>query len=373
MSFCSYYDTHVCRSCSQIDLFYSEQLTEKGAHLHKALEPFVVSEWLKPTSSQLKGFRNKAKMVASNGDEGIILGLSDEVSLIGCPLYDISMQTALEHTQNWLRTLGIKAYDVKKKKGELKYVLLTRSSHNGTLMLRFVLRSHGILSRLEGNLESLTAMVPDIKVVSVNIQPIHMAILEGEEEIFLTDQNRLEEKLNEILLFIRPKSFFQTNPDVAAKLYKTVAKWTDELGAKTVIDLFCGVGGFALHVASNERNIIGVELENEAIECAKESAKLLGVKTLTFKALDAVSFSTETSKAPDVVIVNPPRRGLGQELCKWLERVSPADIFYSSCNATSLAKDIEWLKSYECVKVQLFDMFPHTEHYETLVHLKKSS
>ncbi|MDQ1298574.1 MAG: rRNA (uracil747-C5)-methyltransferase, partial [Campylobacterota bacterium] len=312
-----------------------------------------------------------AKMVASGGEEGVILGLSDEVSLIGCPLYNISMQTALEHTQNWLRGLGIKAYDVKKKKGELKYVLLTRSAQNGTMMLRFVLRSHGIISRLEGNLESLIALVPDIKVVSVNIQPVHMAILEGEEEIFLTEQTRLEEKLNEIPLFIRPKSFFQTNPEVAAKLYKTVAKWMDELAAKTVIDLFCGVGGFALHVANNERNVIGIEIENEAIECAKESAGLLGIETLTFKALDAVSFSTETSKTPDVVIVNPPRRGLGQELCKWLERVSPHDIFYSSCNAVSLARDLEWLKSYGCVRVQLFDMFPHTQHYETLVHLKK--
>lgn len=371
MSFCSYYDTQVCHSCSMIDLFYAEQLTEKSAHLHKALEAFDVQEWLKPTSSGIKGFRNKAKMVASNGAEGIILGLSEEVSLIGCPLYDISMQMALEHTQNWLSMLGIKAYDVKKKKGELKYVLLTRSSHNGTMMLRFVLRSHGILSRLEGNLESLTALIPELKVITVNIQPIHMAILEGEEEIFLTDQTRLEEKLNEIPLFIRPKSFFQTNPEVAAKLYKTVAKWTDELQAKTIMDLFCGVGGFALHVASNERNVIGIEIESEAITCAQDSAQALGIDTLSFKALDAVSFSTETSEAPDLVIVNPPRRGLGQELCKWLERVAPNDIMYSSCNAVSLTRDMEWLKSYACVRVQLFDMFPHTQHYETLVHLKK--
>lgn len=371
MSFCSYYDTYLCHSCSQIDLFYAEQLSEKGAHLHKALEAFSVGEWLKPTSSQLKGFRNKAKMVATNGNDGVVLGLSDEVSLIGCPLYDISMQTVLEHTQNWLRGLGIRAYDVQKKKGELKYVLLTRSSHDGTMMLRFVLRSHGVIPRLEGDLETLRELAPELKVITVNIQPIHMAILEGEEEIFFTTQIHLEERLNDIPLFIRPKSFFQTNPDVAAKLYKTVAKWTDELEAKSVIDLFCGVGGFALHVANNERSVIGIEIESEAIMCAKESAELLGIKTLTFEALDAVSFSTETSRAPDVVIVNPPRRGLGHELCKWLERVSPNDIMYSSCNATSLAKDLEWLKSYECVKVQLFDMFPHTEHYETLVHLKK--
>lgn len=371
MSFCSYYDTHVCHSCSLIDLFYSEQLSEKSADLHKQLDPFHPQEWLKPTSSQLKGFRNKAKMVASNGEEGIVLGLFDEVSLIGCPLYDVSMQKVLEHTQNWLRVLGIRAYDVKRKTGELKYVLLTRSSYNGTMLLRFVLRSHGIISRLQGNLESLRVLVPEVEVISVNIQPVHMAILEGEEEIFLTEATRLEERLNDIPLFIRPKSFFQTNPDVAAKLYKTVAKWTDELEAKTVIDLFCGVGGFALHVATPQRSVIGIEIESEAIECGQESAEMLGIETLTFKALDAVSYSTETSETPDVVIVNPPRRGLGHELCKWLERVSPKDVLYSSCNAVSLAKDLAWLQSYNVVKVELFDMFPHTQHYETLVHLQK--
>ncbi|MDP1785546.1 MAG: 23S rRNA (uracil(747)-C(5))-methyltransferase RlmC [Sulfuricurvum sp.] len=371
MSFCSYYDTDVCRSCSWIDLFYSEQLKQKSDDLHKILDPFIPVQWLRPTPSALKGFRNKAKMVASPGVDGVVLGLSEEVSLIGCPLYDVSMQRVLEQTQTWLRDIGIMGYDVKRKKGELKYVLLTRSSYDGSMMLRFVVRSHGILTRLQNALDILLKGSPAVKVVTVNIQPIHMAILEGDEEIFLTQQTRLEERLNHVPLFIRPKSFFQTNPDVAAKLYKTAAEWVDAMEAKSVIDLFCGVGGFALHVANHERSVIGIEIESEAIACAQDSAKLLGIERLTFKALDAVSFSTETTKAPDVVIVNPPRRGLGSELCKWLERVSPEEIVYSSCNAVSLGKDLEWLKSYTVEKVQLFDMFPHTEHYETLVHLKK--
>ena len=372
MSFCSFYDADVCKSCSWIDYFYAEQLTLKMENLHNLLDSFEPQLWLKPVPSALKGFRNKAKMVSMPTADGITLGITDGTALIQCPLYDISMQTTLETIQEWLRGLGIKAYDIAKKKGELKYVLLTRSSYDGSMMLRFVLRSHGILGRLKSNLEELVRLLPHLKVISVNIQSVHMAIMEGDEEIFLTPQTTLEERLNGIPLFIKPKSFFQTNPDVATKLYKTAADWVSETKPKVIWDLFCGVGGFALHCASGEREIVGIEIEPEAIECARESAKRIGFETITFEAMDTASFGAQSGKEVDVIIVNPPRRGLGEQVVKWLNKTAPQRIIYSSCNATSLAKDLSVLsQNYTIKKVQLFDMFAHTPHYETLVELLK--
>jgi len=371
MSFCRYYDANQCRSCAWIDLSYTEQLAQKSEAMHRLLEKFSPEEWLSPVGSSLSGFRNKAKMVALNSAEGIVLGVNEEVSLIGCPLYDPNIQRVLEYIQQWLRDLGIKAYDVQKRKGELKYVLLTRSSANGTMMLRFVLRSHGVIGRLQRALDELIAAFREIEVVSVNIQPVPMAILEGEEEIFLTEKTRIEERLGGIPLFIRPKSFFQTNPEVAGKLYKSAAEWVDGIKPGIIWDLFCGVGGFALHCTGPGREIIGIEIESEAIACARDSAKLIGFENLRFEALDAVSFSTDTHSNADVIIVNPPRRGIGEQLCEWVERISPPHILYSSCNALTLAKDLERLPSYRCVRVQLFDMFPHTEHYEVLLSLEK--
>lgn len=369
MSFCSYFDTHQCRSCSWIDYHYAEQLKLKSDHLHALLTPFQPQDWFKPATSPLKGFRNKAKMVAIPTTEGVLLGISDDVSLIECPLYDMSMQKVLHNVQTWLRKLGVKAYDVKKKKGELKYVLLTHSKSNGSMMLRFVLRSHGIISRLQNDLDDLIAHSPELKVITVNIQPVHMAILEGEEEIFFTEQRRLEERFNGIPLYIRPKSFFQTNPDVAEKLYRIASEWAAESKPKILWDLFCGVGGFALHCATPERSIVGIEIEPEAIECARDSAAQLEMKNLRFESLDAASFGASAGDKPDVIIVNPPRRGLGEQICKWLIRVGSERILYSSCNATSLAKDLEILSGYSVNRVQLFDMFPHTAHYEVLVEL----
>jgi 23S rRNA (uracil747-C5)-methyltransferase len=373
MSFCSYYDTYQCRSCSWIDYHYAEQLKLKTDHLHSLLNPFEPHEWLKPATSPVRGFRNKAKMVATPTYEGVILGLSEEVSLIECPLYDLSMQKVLHTIELWLRELGVKGYDVKKKKGELKYVLLSRSKSNGEMMLRFVLRSHGIIARLENGLEDLRKRAPELKVVTANIQPVHMAILEGDEEIFFTEQRRLEERLNGIPLYIRPKSFFQTNPDVAEKLYRTASEWAGESKPARLWDLFCGVGGFALHCAAPEREIIGIEIEPEAIACARDSAAKLEMTNIRFESLDAASFGANSGEKPDVIIVNPPRRGLGEQLCKWLMRVSPPRILYSSCNAVSLAKDLEALSGYSVRRVQLFDMFPHTAHYEVLVELLKEA
>ncbi len=370
MSFCSYFDTWQCRSCGWIDYFYAEQMKQKEAHLHELLEPFHPQQWLKPVPSPLKGFRNKAKMVAVPTSEGIVLGLEEETSLIDCPLYDEKMQRALHAIEGWLRELGIKAYDVKKKKGELKYVLLTRSTQ-GEMMLRFVLRSHGIIARLQGGLADLLRHAPELRVVTANIQPVHMAILEGEEEIFLTEAQRLEERFNGISLYIRPKSFFQTNPTVAEKLYRTAAEWAGETNPQRLWDLFCGVGGFALHCAAPGREITGIEIEPEAIACARDSAQTLGFEGLRFESLDAATFSATAGAAPDVLIVNPPRRGLGEQLCRWLERISPERILYSSCNAASLAKDLEYLSGYRPGRVQLFDMFPHTPHYEVLVELRR--
>jgi len=369
MSFCSYFDAHFCHSCGWIDYHYAEQLKLKSEQLDALLNRYQPKVWLKPATSPIKGFRNKAKMVATPTLEGVVLGLSEEVNLIECPLYDISMQKVLHTTQEWLRELGVKGYDVRLRKGELKYVLLTRSKSNNTMMIRFVLRSHGIIARLQNALDDLLTRAPELKVVTANIQPVHMAILEGEEEIFFTEQRRLEERLNGIPLYIRPKSFFQTNPEVAEKLYHTASEWAGESKPKILWDLFCGVGGFALHCSVAECQIVGIEIEPEAIECARDSAALLEMSNIRFESLDTATFSATSGDKPDLIILNPPRRGLGEQICKWLTRVGSERILYSSCNAMSLVKDLESLSGYTLKRVQLFDMFPHTAHYEVLVEL----
>jgi 23S rRNA (uracil747-C5)-methyltransferase len=372
---CPHFTESYCQSCKWIEQDYPEQLAAKQQHLHKLLADQPVAKWLPPVTSAEQGFRNKAKMIALGAAHAPVLGIvgadGEAVSLTACALYPPEMQALLQRLEHWVKQAGLPPYNIKKAKGELKYLLLNLSQQHGEYMLRLVLRSEDAIPRIRNALPLLLADYPEIKVVSVNIQPIHMAILEGEREIILTEAKQLPENFNGVPLSIRPKSFFQTNPGVATQLYQTAREWSQILQPASIWDLFCGVGGFGLHCATPDTALTGIEIEAEAIACAKESAAALGLKNVTFAALDSGGFANLQSTAPDLLIVNPPRRGLGSELCQQIGSLAPPNIFYSSCNPETLAQDIARLPDYRLKRVQLFDMFPHTAHYEVLVWLER--
>ncbi|WP_439332370.1 23S rRNA (uracil(747)-C(5))-methyltransferase RlmC [Shewanella colwelliana] len=374
---CPYFDANQCRSCHHLKVPLAEQVAIKSEALEALLAGLPVKQWLAPVGGPEYGFRNKAKMVVLGAAHQPILGLvspsGEPVSLCDCQLYPKDMQQLLHRLELFVRQAGIPPYRVDKQKGELKFILLTRSQVRGEYMLRFVLRTTDAIVRIERELQTLLADHPQIKVVSVNLQPVHMAILEGDEEIFLSEATRLEECFNDVPLYIRPKSFFQTHPEVAAKLYQTAREWTAQLKPNAIWDLFCGVGGFGLHCASKEIALTGIEIESEAIACAKMSAKTMGLENVQFTALDSTEFASgsDAKNKPDLIIVNPPRRGIGEALCHSLSEFAPKAILYSSCNPKTLAKDLRHISGYQISKVQLFDMFPHTDHFEVLVLLER--
>ncbi|MCG9697642.1 23S rRNA (uracil(747)-C(5))-methyltransferase RlmC [Shewanella sp. Isolate11] len=375
---CAYFDAKQCLSCRHIQTPLEQQLAQKSQVLKELLQGLNVEQWLAPVFGPENGFRNKAKMVVLGAAHQPILGLvspaGEAVSLCDCALYPEDMQRLLYRLEKFVQQAGIPPYRVDKAKGELKFILLTRSQVRGEYMLRFVLRSTNAIERIERELPQLLQQFPQIKVVSVNLQPVHMAILEGEQEIFLTQATRLEERFNDVPLYIRPKSFFQTHPEVAEKLYQTAREWTTQLAPKAIWDLFCGVGGFGLHCASKDIALTGIEIEAEAIACAKMSAEAMGLDRVEFTALDSTEFASgrDANNKPDVIIVNPPRRGIGESLCTSLSEFAPKAILYSSCNPKTLAKDLRCISGYQVSKVQLFDMFPHTDHFEVLVLLEKA-
>lgn len=370
---CALYDAHRCRSCQWIEQPIAEQLAVKMADLQSLLADFSVNGWCAPVSGPEQGFRNKAKMVVSGSVERPLLGMlhrdGTPEDLTDCPLYPDSFAPVFAALKPFIARAGLTPYNVARKRGELKYLLLTESQLDGGMMLRFVLRSEAKLEQLRAALPRLQAQLPQLKVITANIQPVHMAIMEGEQEIFFTEQQALAESFNDVPLWIRPQSFFQTNPTVASALYATARDWVRALPVNHMWDLFCGVGGFGLHCATPEMTLTGIEIAPEAIACAKQSAAALGLEKLHFQALDSTQFATAQADVPQLVLVNPPRRGIGKALCDYLSEMSPEFIIYSSCNAQTMAKDFAHLSGYRVEKVQLFDMFPHTAHYEVLTLL----
>ncbi|KLV62733.1 23S rRNA (uracil(747)-C(5))-methyltransferase RlmC [Citrobacter murliniae] len=372
---CALYDAGRCRSCQWITQPVGDQLSTKTADLQNLLVDFSVGEWCAPVSGAESAFRNKAKMVVSGSVEKPLLGMlhrdGTPEDLCDCPLYPTSFSPVFAVLKPFIARAGLTPYNVARKRGELKYILLTESQFDGGMMLRFVLRSDAKLAQLRTALPWLQEQLPQLKVITANIQPVHMAIMEGEIEIFLTEQQALAERFNDVPLWIRPQSFFQTNPEVASRLYATARNWVRQLPVNHMWDLFCGVGGFGLHCATPQMKLTGIEIAPEAITCAKQSAQELGLQNLHFQALDSTQFATAQEEVPDLVLVNPPRRGIGKPLCDFLSRMAPRFIVYSSCNPQTMAKDIRELSEYHIERVQIFDMFPHTAHYEVLTLLSR--
>ncbi|EOV9630388.1 23S rRNA (uracil(747)-C(5))-methyltransferase RlmC [Cronobacter dublinensis] len=370
---CALYDAGRCRSCQWIEQPLDTQLAAKMSELRALLAELPVGDWCAPVSGPEQAFRNKAKMVVSGSVEKPLLGMlhrdGTPVDLTECPLYPASFYAVFAALKPFIARAGLTPYNVARKRGELKYLLLTESTLDGGLMLRFVLRSTTKLEALRAALPALLAQLPQLRVVTANIQPVHMAIMEGDEEIWLTAQQALAENFNGVPLWIRPQSFFQTNPTVASALYAAARDWVRALPVNHMWDLFCGVGGFGLHCATPYMTLTGIEIAPEAIASASASAQQLGLHNVHFQALDSTDFATGQQAVPDLVLVNPPRRGIGEVLCDYLSRMAPQYIIYSSCNAQTMAKDIARLPGYRIARVQLFDMFPHTAHYEVLTLL----
>ena len=414
---CDYFEAGRCRSCALIETPYDAQLREKERRCRELLPSVPEDAWLPSVRGGVRGFRNKAKLVVGGEAGAVVLGIlgpdGEGVDLRDCLIQSDPIRSAIPRLAAFLESTGLPPYSVPRRRGEVKFVHVT-AAPSGLLMLRFVGRTQRTLDVLRSRLGDLRAAIPEAAVISVNLLPEHKAVLEGErEEMLLGSSLTIElgssraadpgspgaavhdggirgggrSRGGAVPLHLLPRSFFQTNSDVAAALYAQAAEWVDREDPASLWDLYCGVGGFALHCASeisegagsaprdagsHRREVLGVEISEAAVRSAERSAREAGLDA-SFVAQDATAFALAASDAevPEAVIVNPPRRGIGPDLAAWLERAPVRQLVYSSCNPESLARDLAAMPSYAVREARVFDMFPHTTHMEVMVLLER--
>ncbi len=372
---CDSFDAGRCRSCTLMGSPYRDQVADKAARAAAALEVAAPDlRWLEPVTGPEAHFRNKAKLVVAGRAGAPTFGILDAggrgVDLRRCGLYEPGLAATFDPLHRVVSALGIEPYDVPGRRGELKHLIVTHSP-DGEHLVRFVVRSPGSVELLRAALPDIAAVLPSARVVTANVLPEHKAVLEGDTEVVLGADTHLTMRLPEVTLLLGPRSFFQTNTRVATALYAQARAWTDDLSPTTVLDLYCGVGGFALHLAAPGRHVLGVEASEEAVAAATAGARLngLGSPEVEFLAGDATRHRGGTS--PDLVVVNPPRRGLGDDLTAWLDDGDARHLVYSSCHLGSLARDLAAMPSWHPVQARVFDMFPQTTHLETAVLLER--
>jgi 23S rRNA (uracil747-C5)-methyltransferase len=376
-TFCSYFNHEICRSCDKIETSYQTQLVEKSEYLIRLLGEETRIKLLATVSSCEIEFRNKAKFSVTGTLKEPIIGLTGELDLdrgreiLNCPIHHPRINQVVLGLKDFIQQAQLIPYQIKSKSGELKGVIIYYSPESDEMYVRFVLRSKEALDRIKKFHSQWILKSPFITCLSANIQPIPHALLEGEEEVFFTQKNYINHQLDSIQMSLHPQGFVQTNQNVAKKLYTTATSWAKDLKIRNFLELFSGQGAFSFFIQSQVENALGIEINPDAAARANETAKTLDFKHLSFIASDATSIKKDLlSFKPDLLLVNPPRRGLSEATHLILDLLPPY-LIYSSCDAKTLAFDLKKLShQYVIDKIQIFDMFPHTSHFETLVLLK---
>lgn len=373
---CHYFSQKHCCSCDFLSQSYLSSIESKEQqlsllfpqHVDKIKTSVICDEGAEET-------RNKAKLAVAFIKGEIEFGFYENnmqfKQLENCPLHATVINDVLVILKEQLAVHKIIPYDLFTKKGELKYLLITYSESANELLLRFVLRSKDLLHRLKKLSLDLLSLNPIIKVVTANIQATHQAILEGDEEIVLTERDCITHHFDEYSLFQGPRSFFQVNSEMALKLYKQFQKELSVLSIPSFLDLYCGVGAFSFFAGKYCSQVLGVEISEAAISYANKAKEKNNSININFLAMDVEVFLENQHTANyGAMMVNPPRRGLNPSIITRIMKLAPTYLFYSSCNVETLHRDILQLEAqYKIQSLQIFDMFPFTSHFETLAIL----
>jgi len=367
---CKAFDSNRCKSCDLIKSPYEVGLNSK---IDTLAEIFDQSKFLEPIRSEkIKEYRNKAKLVVGGDLNQPILGIPSPVNikqvspLTDCPLHTIEINKMANLIRDNISNYGLTPYDINSKKGELKYIMISEGNNTNELSIRFGMRSLESFERVKKLYKFLVSENKNIKVCSFEVQPKHAAIYNG-KETFLTDNKYIQHDFGDIQLSSSTSNFFQVNSAVAKNLYEKVFSRFKNENINTAVDLFCGVGGFAQQISRFSKNVYGIEINQVAIDCANYSINKNNIKNIKFVCDDANNFQKHIKGDVDLLVVNPPRRGIGHDLCHILKRINPKYVVYSSCNGKTLATDIKILsEKYNIESLTPVDMFPLTNHLEVL-------
>ncbi len=369
-----------CGGCQYQGMDYAAQLKKKQKEMYKLLKDFGKPEPIIGMKDPLH-YRNKVHAVFGRTRKGEIIsgtyeaGTHKIVNIDECMIEDEISQSIIRTIRGLLRSFKIRTYDEDTGYGLLRHVLVRRGFTTGQVMVVLVLSSP-ILPSKNNFVKALRKEHPEITTVVLNVNDKKTSMVLGERDIVLYGKGYIEDILCGCTFRISPQSFYQVNPVQTERLYQTAMDYAELTGKERVIDAYCGIGTIGMVAAKKAREVIGVELNRNAVKDARTNAKLNQIKNITFYEGDAGRFMvsmTEEGEKADVVFMDPPRSGSDEAFLSSVIRLAPKRIVYVSCGPDTLARDLKYLTKhgYQVRKMQPVDMFGFTEHCEMVVQLVK--
>ena len=363
-----------------MNMTYDEQLSWKTAKCIKLLGKFCRVNDIIGMENPIH-YRNKVQAAFQLTRSGKIVsgvyqaGTHNVVNVDSCLTEDETADRIIVFIRSILPEFKILPYNEDSGRGFLRHVLVKRGFSTDEIMVVLV-GANPRFPMKNRIAEKIVNTFPQVTTVVFNINPHKTSMLLGERSEVLYGSGYIEDELCGCRFRISPKSFYQINPAQTEILYRTAVEFAEAQG-KTVIDAYCGTGTIGIVAAKTAKSVIGVELNGDAVRDAVSNAKANGVKNIRFVKADAGEFMRETAKSggkADVVFMDPPRAGSDIKFLSSLVKLAPERVVYISCNPETLARDLAFLtkEGYRVKKIQPVDMFPFTNHVETVVRLSRS-
>ena len=374
-----------CGGCSLRHIEYNQTLKMKQnavqSLVNKTLKNKIsVQETLGMENPQ--NYRNKAQYpVGINKDGKPVMGVfanrtHEIIPIKECFIQDKQAEKVAKFIFDFITKNNISIYDEKTRKGLVRHIVTKIGKKTNEIMCVIVI--NGIQMPKENELvEAVTSNFKNVKTIVKNINIKNTNVILGKENINLYGDGYITDILGEYTFKISPLSFYQVNPIQAEKLYNIGVEGANITKDDVVFDLYCGIGTISLFMAKNAKKVYGIEIVEEAIEAAKENAKMNGVENTEFIAGDVEEILdeliNERAITPDIVMVDPPRKGLDNKSIDNILRIKPKRLVYISCNPATLVRDLAKLEDdFEIDFIKPVDMFPFTSHVEccSVLYLK---
>lgn len=374
-----------CGGCSFRHISYQAELKIKSDFISDAFKRIgKLDVHLSPIlgCDDIEGYRNKAQYPVTQADGKAICGFFSKrshriIPFTACKLQPQIFQNIVDNIIDYCNKNRIEGYNEETRQGLLRHIYLRQGFHTKEIMLCLIVNKP-CKDKLFPLCEKLSLSYPDIKSFVMNINSENTNVIMGRKNVLLFGREHIYDTMCGNKISLSPHSFYQVNTKQAEQLYAIVADYANLTGNETVMDLYCGAGTIGLSLAKKAKSILGVEIIEQAVENARQNASENKIKNAQFICGDAGSIAkdlAEKGNTPDIIIVDPPRKGCDNDTLNAIIKMSPQKLIMVSCNPATAARDLRFLSDngYEIKAAQGVDLFPRTTHVESVILLHRKN